>query len=71
MTTFRIKDYLPGLTIWTRKLCHYITRYQGVISVALPTVVTDPADLAAVRAMLAAVVAGCAALEKYFPREAT
>jgi hypothetical protein len=67
----RAKDYLPGLTLIVRKACRYITKYQGIIQTFLPTVITDPTDLAAVQAMINAIVAGCAVLDKYFPREAS
>lgn len=58
--------------VWTfvhevKVLCRTITRHQGVFTAVLQSTVTDPVDRATIAAMISAVVAGCAALDKYYP----
>jgi len=62
-----VRNFVAGLVQETKKLCRFITRHRAVFSAVLSTVVTDPADLTLINTMLDAVVAGCAALEKYYP----
>lgn len=61
------KNYVSNFVRSVKRLCRYITRYQGVFKAALATVITSPGDLATVNAMIDAIVAGCAVLDKYYP----
>ena len=64
-----IKTYGPQLAILTRVLCHYVTKYSGTLTNTINTVITNTDDRAKVNAMISAVVAACAVLDVYYPRE--
>lgn len=50
-----------------KKLCRFVTKYQGGMLTALFLVITDPTERAAITALINAIVTACAVLEKYFP----
>lgn len=61
------KNFVSTFVHYVKQLCRYITRHQGVFLAVLDTVITDSGDRAVVHAMVTAIVAGCAVLDKYYP----
>lgn len=62
-----VKNFVWSFVHEVKRLCTIITKHQGVFMALIATVVTDPAELATVQAMLTAVVAGCAVLDRHYP----
>lgn len=65
--TNTVRQYVFTFVKEVKRLCKFITKHQGVFLYFLYLVITDPGEQAKIKAMIDAVVAGCAVLEAHYP----